>query len=541
MGGARRGAALAGLTTALLAALTGAASAAEPVTITAAASPPVVERFPGGPCYVGEIEVTQPAGFVLTRSGPIDQPLDIVVHVGVRVTTSDILIPDVPVTATFPAGSATAFVPRPSGREPFLGPARWTLSLSVAPGDPPGGGAFAVAFEGYAPPVGDLSRPCHLVDESIEESVAVGVPHYGEAYLTRTRDHALVSGVLPPGLTVEPDVGPVGTPTALGAYTAVIEVCPFPRLGQYLCAKHTYEFTVTNPGIVVRLAGDDRIATAIVASQHRRTAATDVVLARADTFPDALVGGPLATSLGGPLLLTSPTALDPRVRAEIDRLMDPGGRVHLMGGPAALGSAIESELTSAGYLVTRYAGDNRYATAVAVARAMGSPGNVLVADGTTFADALVAGAAAGAHRSAVLLSAGRALPPETGAYLSTATTPTAIGGPAAAAVPGAPAIVGGDRYQTAIGVATQYFPAGFTAGLATGQNFPDALAGATHIASLGGPLLLMPTDQLNQDTLNHLELLPDPTQVYVYGGPAAIAPWVESVVRDVVKAVPAPE
>ena len=64
----------------------------------------------------------------------------------------------------------------------------------------------------------------------------------------------------------------------------------------------------TQPGQatgVKRLGGADRIATAIVLSQDVWDAddATSVVLARADTYPDALVGVPLAHARGGPLLL----------------------------------------------------------------------------------------------------------------------------------------------------------------------------------------------------------------------------------------------
>ena len=67
---------------------------------------------------------------------------------------------------------------------------------------------------------------------------------------------------------------------------------------------------VTVPSNVHRIAGSSRLATAIGASQDQfptSGSAKAVVLARSDTFPDALAGGPLAAKLGGPLLLTPPT------------------------------------------------------------------------------------------------------------------------------------------------------------------------------------------------------------------------------------------
>ena len=64
-----------------------------------------------------------------------------------------------------------------------------------------------------------------------------------------------------------------------------------------------------------------------------------VVLARADAFADGLAGTPLAAALGGPLLLTSSDHLDTVTRDEIARVLPEGGRVVLLGGPAALSDA----------------------------------------------------------------------------------------------------------------------------------------------------------------------------------------------------------
>ena len=47
--------------------------------------------------------------------------------------------------------------------------------------------------------------------------------------------------------------------------------------------------------------------------------ATDAVLARADAYPDALAGAPLAAVRGGPLLLTRQRRLDERVAGELER------------------------------------------------------------------------------------------------------------------------------------------------------------------------------------------------------------------------------
>lgn len=70
----------------------------------------------------------------------------------------------------------------------------------------------------------------------------------------------------------------------------------------------------------VELAGLTRIETAVAVSAFGWTQADSVVIATAWQFPDALVGGPLATLLGAPILLTQPGYLPLAVAAEIRRL-----------------------------------------------------------------------------------------------------------------------------------------------------------------------------------------------------------------------------
>ncbi|MFD0632329.1 cell wall-binding repeat-containing protein [Catenulispora yoronensis] len=147
---------------------------------------------------------------------------------------------------------------------------------------------------------------------------------------------------------------------------------------------------------VYRDAGGDRVQTGIAISKQRWTAsgsAKAVVLATSLNFPDALSGGPLAAKKGGPLLLTDGSAgqLDPRVLAEIQRVLPHGGAVHVLGGDKAVNPSIVAQLKSLGYAVVQYKGADRADTALRVARdGMGSPQHVVVATGAGFADALAA-------------------------------------------------------------------------------------------------------------------------------------------------------
>lgn len=289
-----------------------------------------------------------------------------------------------------------------------------------------------------------------------------------------------------------------------------------------------------DPG-VTRLAGADRIDTAIAVSQDAwdADAADSVVLTRADAFPDALIGVPLAHARGGPLLITGRTELDARVLTEINRVLAAGATVHLLGGTAALPEAIATALTSAGYQVVRYGGLDRYETSLRVAEGLGSPQSVFLATGRSFSDALAAGAAAAKTNRAVLLTDGDRLPTAIGQYLGTATA-VAIGGPAGRAAPSAEQIVGDDRYGTAFEVATTYFEDPDVMGVATGENFPDGLSGGAHVAAYGGPLLLTPRANLHPGMAAIIAELPDDGSLFLYGGTTALSADVEAAAKAVV-------
>ena len=248
---------------------------------------------------------------------------------------------------------------------------------------------------------------------------------------------------------------------------------------------------------LTRVAGADRIATSVAASQAafaQANSARVAVLARADSFADALSGTPLAAKEGGPLLLTNTTALPAATFAELDRVLPRGDTIYLLGGTSAISTGVQTQLAGLGYSVARLAGPDRYATAVAVAAALGNPTTVFEADGTNFPDALSAGSAAAQQGAAVLLTSGGAQSAATAGYLSAhPSVRYAVGGPAAKADPGATPLVGADRFATSVLVATRFFTAPLSVGLASGMNFPDALSGGAVTANHGGPILLVPS------------------------------------------------
>jgi len=291
------------------------------------------------------------------------------------------------------------------------------------------------------------------------------------------------------------------------------------------------------PGLPVqRIYGQDAIGTSLAISLTEFPApgsANAVVLARSDFFADALAGGPLAARVGGPLLSTpgasQSASLDPRVQAEIQRVLPVGGTVYILGGNLALSPSIDSFLQSKGYLTQRVAGANQYATAVDIAGQLGNPSTIFEATGLSFQDALSAVPAAIVKGGAILLTDGSTQAPETAAYLAAHPHDIryAIGGPLAAlgADPGASPVYGQDLYGTSAAVAVTFFPNATTFGAATGLNFPDALAGGVLMGTAGrmGPMLLVePSVPLPPTIASYLVGDPRLSSGYLFGGPLAV-------------------
>lgn len=263
----------------------------------------------------------------------------------------------------------------------------------------------------------------------------------------------------------------------------------------------------------VRAAGADRYETAAVVSRgsFAPSPGSAVFLASGESFADALAAGPAAAGLDGPLLLTAARGLPRPTIDELKRLAP--AFVHVVGGPDrvpdAVLTAVRALLPTA--TVDRTAGADRYATATAIATRF-FPANqtsFVLARGDAFPDAVSGAALAGWRGEPLLLTAPKALPSTVTAWLNASdrTRATVIGGVDSVSDPVADQVAlfltdadpvarlsGADRYDTAAVVARTIFPDAEVAVLATGRNFPDALAAVPAAAVNGAPLLLVPGD-----------------------------------------------
>jgi putative cell wall-binding protein len=277
------------------------------------------------------------------------------------------------------------------------------------------------------------------------------------------------------------------------------------------------------------------VGTAIAVSQAAfpdAGSAGAVVLARADNYPDALVGTPLAGAKNAPLLFASGAALTSDTVAEIRRVLPAGGTVYLLGGPAALPTSVATQVTALGYEPVRYAGTDRYGTALAVADALHDPSTVLLATGTNFPDALSAGTAAAHLGGVVLLTAGTTMPSAVAAYLSAHPGQVyAVGGSAVTADPKATPLAGADRYVTATIVASTLFSSPTEIGIASGETFADALTGGAYEAHVGGVLLLSTPATLSAATAGYLRGISTGVATsHIFAGTGALSAQVQVAV-----------
>lgn len=278
-----------------------------------------------------------------------------------------------------------------------------------------------------------------------------------------------------------------------------------------------------------RVFGQNRYETAVQASLELADKEI-VILATGEDYADALSAGVLANAMDAQLLLTPKNALRDAVKERIDALAPK--TVYLVGGPEALDPAIETALKD--YTVERIEGLNRYETAQKLAAKNPNKGELFIATGEDYPDALVASSLT---EQPLLLVRKNEVPSSVADFLKATqgdyTKITALGGEEALAqkvldelkeLTGASEvnrIFGQNRYETAAN-ASEYAKDTKGVVIATGENFADALIAGPYAYEKGAVLLLSRFDGPSDYTAKYLESylrLP----LTLIGGPEALS------------------
>ena len=223
-------------------------------------------------------------------------------------------------------------------------------------------------------------------------------------------------------------------------------------------------------------------------------------------------------------------------------------------GAAALVALIGSTLAFAapagadGHDALREGGDNRYETAAAIAEEIDCGGTATFVNGSSFPDGLVASQL----YEEILLVERDSIPAATMAYIEDCEIEAAfvVGGEAVIssdvfedllnATGYAERISGADRYATALAVAEwSWWGSQCDVVLATGENYPDALAAAPLAYYAGAPMLLTSGSSLRADVKAYLAdnmdwglgcVLGVPT-VHIIGGTSAVPASIETEIN----------
>lgn len=192
--------------------------------------------------------------------------------------------------------------------------------------------------------------------------------------------------------------------------------------------------------------------------------------------------------------------------------------------------------------VERIAGNDRYETAAEASRSWGSGTPVVyVVGGEDYPDALTGAARAGVYDAPVLLTRRAIVPTATRLALDRLAPGriVVVGGTAAvspevveqlrgyATSGDLTRVAGSNRYETAANLASYYPTDRPRVYLASGEDFPDALAGAALAADEQMPMLLTRNDRLGAPTVRQLQRL-NPGEIVVLGGSAAVSDEVVS-------------
>lgn len=304
---------------------------------------------------------------------------------------------------------------------------------------------------------------------------------------------------------------------------------------------------------IVRISGRNRYDTCMRASRRALPdGASTVVLAVGSDWPDALGGSALAGAVGGPLLLVERSGIPYEVFDEISRLG--ATQAYILGGTGAISSGVQRELGQMGLRVTRIGGANRYETANLVAadtiKRLGSDykgGGVFVSTGRDFPDAAGAAPVAASLGWPIVLADPAkgtvSIPPE-------ATRAVILGGTGAVPTRVEKALMAqlGPANVTRRGGLTRYDTAALVAqfgvgmgmhwdgvGLATGEDFPDALAGGAMLGQSDSVMLLTRSSRLSGEARTKLYSNgPSIRTLHIFGGTGAVSSAVESAVRGTI-------
>ena len=266
----------------------------------------------------------------------------------------------------------------------------------------------------------------------------------------------------------------------------------------------------TKPGVVEkhgnryveRVAGKNRVHTAISTSKRFFKKSKYVIIADSGNYPDALTATVLAHVLDAPILLNNTRYLEDDVAREIVRLG--ASEVIIVGGHKSISENVKSQLGKFdANKVQRIWGRDRYVTsselAYEIERLTGKVNKAIIASGENFPDALATAPLGSKEIAPILLVTRNQMDKKVSKALKdlninkvyVAGGQNSVSKKLEAQLPQViRRFSGQDRYETAILVASYTYPESKEVFVASGETFPDALVIGPVCARRKAPILL---------------------------------------------------
>lgn len=323
-----------------------------------------------------------------------------------------------------------------------------------------------------------------------------------------------------------------------------------------------------------RIEGEDRYETAVKIAKEQYPNGLEnktVILATGQNFADALTANGLTNIYQAPILLTKTNSIPESVMAYLKAQQAAGKleNVLIVGKSDAVSNSISEALTKMRLSVARVGGANRFETAIEVAKILKATvgeGKIpfsssvrvskvvedsqtyFLANGFSFADALIASVPSSRYGYPILLTDGsNHLRPETKSFLDDAFKAgklnkiLVMGGTAVVSegaksdVPGSKVdrLYGQNRYQTNMAV-NEYFKNATKVYVVTGEKYADALV-AGHLAAENNAAILMVNPKgLTKEQSDWIKKNDKITDYVIVGGDNAVSEKVEMEIEDIV-------
>ncbi|AEE95236.1 cell wall-binding repeat-containing protein [Mahella australiensis] len=286
-------------------------------------------------------------------------------------------------------------------------------------------------------------------------------------------------------------------------------------------------YATDNQPQITRMGGKDRFETnAQIVEQSWQNADTVVIIRGSgdNKFADAMSASTLAYQYDAPILLVNQDTIPDPIRTVLVKLKP--SRAFIVGGTGVVSDKIISSLNTLNISSERVYGQDRRETAIKIgdkAKQKGSFDTVIIATGLNFPDALSVAPIAAKNGWPILFVTNKLSSQglDTGnrnalqrwnvnnVYIvgDTGVVSGAVEADVRKTLPGAQIIrIGGkDRYETSLNIAKRFDKGSYGAvTIATGKNYPDALAGAVFAAKNNSPILLANTSSNLQSTIDYL-------------------------------------